>query len=90
VGKNQNSPIRIFQEPTAGIDEEEMRVRLRAIVKGEQSSCQLLRLELIAAIRVAKPSPKLRKRADAVLAALAEADRAYGELLAELGRTEST
>ncbi len=81
-------PIRILQRPGGGVDADDMRVRLRAIVKSEHASCQILQLELNAALQVVNPSPRVRKRAEAVLAALAATEHAYRDLLAELNRTD--
>lgn len=81
-------PIRILQPPGNMIDADDMRIRLRAIVKSEHASCQILQLELSAALQVANPSAKVRKRAEAVLSALRVAEQAYGDLLTDLNRID--
>lgn len=72
--------------PAGDIDGDEVRFKLRSIAKSEQTSCRMLQLELTAAIGVCKLDAETRERAEAVVAALAQAEKAYGGLLARLTR----
>ena len=90
MGQERVVPARVMRMPKkSDDDEEELRIKLRTIVKGEQSTCHILQLELMAAIEVTKPWPDVRVRAEEVVARLAEAEQAYGELLARLGKPEA-
>lgn len=64
-------------------------MRLRTIVRGEDITCQLLQLELAAAVEVIKPDPFVRALADQVVDRLIAAQQAYDALLAVLEQRDT-
>lgn len=85
--KNSLFSIRAAPTPIGEVDPDELRLKLRTIARNEQVSCHLMQLELEAALAVANPGEAVRERASAVLAALAQAEKGYASLLAELTRS---